>query len=300
MENFLLSLEEKILKEDVPNLVPLLQEANDLLKEEPNYQSLKSDRPIVVIGDTHGDVKTTKKVVEKYLKTHTLVFLGDYVDRAPEHQGSIKNVSYILHNKINNPEKIVMLRGNHEFEAVFQRYGFGLELYPLDDDRTLLGNFKEVFSNLPYVATTENGVLALHGGIPDISSVDELVSLPKGIFDYEDDKAILQIVWNDNIQDAKMKLGPEGFVGGNRGGDERFLTYGEPYFSNKMRMLGKKILLRAHDYREKGYSLNDKILTIFTATQYADRGRLKGAYVAILDPQAEIKTAKDLKIEKII
>lgn len=293
-------LEKEILKKDIPTLVSLLQEANGILKEEPNYQLLKSDRPIVFIGDTHGDIKTTQKVVEKYLKTHVLVFLGDYVDRAPIHQGSIKNISYILSNKRNNPDRIVMLRGNHEFERIFRRYGFEKELYPIDTDGILLDNFKEVFSNLPYVAATENGILALHGGIPDINSLDELDSLPKGILDYENNKMILQIVWNDNIQDGKMKIGLEGFVGYNRGGDERFLTYGEPYFSNKMRMIGKKILLRSHDYREKGYSLNDKIVTIFTSTKYADKGRLKGAYVVLLNPQEKIKTAKELKIEQII
>ncbi|MBL7100369.1 MAG: serine/threonine protein phosphatase [Nanoarchaeota archaeon] len=300
--NFSISSEAKLSSKDVPDLVSLLKDANDILIEEPNYQVLKSDKPIVFVGDTHGDIETTEKIMKKFLGTHLLVFLGDYVDRALVDLGSIKNVSYILDKKVNHND-IVILRGNHEFEYLFEYYGFGSELAQIDNsDKTLLKHFRDVFSNLPYVAVTENGLIALHGGIPDIDSADEIKKLPKGLLNYEANKVVLQIVWNDNICDSKARLGSEGFLDGNRDGDDRFLLYGEPYFSKKMDLLGKNVLVRGHDYREKGYSLDDRILTIFSSRssqKYVDSGRLKGVYVAVLDSQEIVKTAKNLKIEQI-
>lgn len=290
----------EISREDVPKLVSLLKNANEILKEELNYQILRSDKPIVFVGDTHGDIETTEKVMKKFLKTHLLVFLGDYVDRAPIPSGSIKNMYCVLENKIKYPGNVVMLRGNHEFEEIFQYYGFTYELEQIDTpDKILSYHFKEVFSNLPYVATTENGLIGLHGGIPNISSADEIISISKGIHDYKDNTIVLQTVWNDNVCNSREDLGVEGFNGGNRSGDERFLLYGEPYFSKKMNILEKKILVRGHHPDAKGYSLDDRILTVFTSQGYADDGNLKGVYVAVLDPQKNINTAKDLKIEEI-
>jgi len=64
-----------------------------------------------------------------------------------------------------------------------------------------------------------------------------------------------------------------------------------------MSLLGKKVLVRGHNQNLKGYSLNNKVLTVFSSRRYTNYGNLKGAYVAILDPQKEINNALDLKIE---
>ena len=69
--------------------------------------------------------------------------------------------------------------------------------------------------------------------------------------------------------------------------------------SEQMNLLNKKVLVRGHNYNLKGYSLNNKVLTIFSSKIYAEYGNLKGIYVAISDPQKEIKDALDLRIEYI-
>ncbi|MCK5632784.1 metallophosphoesterase [bacterium] len=54
-------------------------------------------------------------------KNKYLVFLGDYIDRG-------KRGVYVLYNVwkyfINNPDNVVLLRGNHEDEAMYESYGF--------------------------------------------------------------------------------------------------------------------------------------------------------------------------------
>src|SRR3989338_599417 len=280
-------------------LIQLLDNTSSIFANEPNYKTLGEDKPIVFIGDTHGDFETTKKIVKKFGETHLLVFLGDYVDRAPEGQCSLNNICYLLELKEKNHANIEMLRGNHEFPEIFYYYGFGNEIYEIYENEDLLNNFIELFSQMPYVVTTKNGLIGLHGGLPNISSIDELRNIPKGIKHYSHHKIVSQIVWNDNLKDGASQKDGIFFSERDFKLDEAFL-YGEPYFSKQMEILGKNVLVRGHDYQAKGFNLNKKVLTIFTSRMYADYGSLKGVYVAVMDdPKKEIKTAKDLRIEQI-
>lgn len=71
---------------------------------------------IVAIGDTHGR-DLWKKVVEKELKSSDkMVFIGDYFDSfdMPIHQ-QIINFHEILELKENNPDKVELLFGNHDY-----------------------------------------------------------------------------------------------------------------------------------------------------------------------------------------
>ena len=280
-------------------IVEILENAKEIFKGEPNYIELESDKPMIFVGDTHGDIETTKHITKRFLGVNRLVFLGDYVDRSPSEMGSIKNIIHLLELKVKNPD-LIMLRGNHEFSSIFSRYDFKEELYDAGFDETKK-LFEDVFSQMPYIISTENGLIGLHGGLPNISDSEEIKNLPKGIKDYNCNTIISQIVWNDNVVDNEILEGEEFESNSDRGFyDDGGLIYGESYFSEKMKILGKNVLVRGHDYRAKGFSLNDRILTIFTSRAYTGKGMLKGTYVAVMDdPQKEIKSARDLRIEYV-
>src|ERR1051325_5476014 len=107
------------------SLLRLLEGVTPLLAAESSHIRLASDRPIVFVGDTHGDLACTREVIAQYLPTCRLVFVGDYVDRAPEPAGSIGNIAYLLRCKLAHPDRLILLRGNHEFRSVFKDGGFG-------------------------------------------------------------------------------------------------------------------------------------------------------------------------------
>jgi hypothetical protein len=89
----------------------LLNEAEKRFTAETNLIQLESGR-VIFVGDTHGDFEATEKMIHKHLKPgNKLVFLGDYVDRGP---ASMENINFLLQQKIEYPDSLFLLMGNHE------------------------------------------------------------------------------------------------------------------------------------------------------------------------------------------
>src|SRR5512139_3827057 len=94
------------------DLRELCQKTEEILAGEPRLTRLPSNGKAVFVGDTHGDVDATKKIMDRYLKTPSrIVFLGDYVDRGSR---SEENLCAVLTMKVNHAEAVTLLAGNHE------------------------------------------------------------------------------------------------------------------------------------------------------------------------------------------
>ena len=128
----------------------ILSQATELFKREPNV--LRLDAPVVICGDIHGqffDLATALEEGGQPGASHYL-FLGDYVDRGASSffsflkkiimssiflitilssigDFSTEVVFYLLAQKINNPESIHMLRGNHESRLMCEYMTFLVE-----------------------------------------------------------------------------------------------------------------------------------------------------------------------------
>ncbi len=102
------------------------------------------------------------------------LFLGDYVDRGKQ---SIETISLLLAYKIKYKNNIFLLRGNHESEVINKAYGF------LDECRRrfsvkLFKVFNDCFNCLPIVASIDNKILCMHGGLsPELHTLNQLKEL---------------------------------------------------------------------------------------------------------------------------
>ena len=96
----------------------------DILAKEPNVVQLHS--PITLVGDVHGqfyDVLELFRVGGDVPDTNYL-FLGDYVDRGAH---SVETITLLMLLKLRFPQRMCLIRGNHETRQITQIYGFYAE-----------------------------------------------------------------------------------------------------------------------------------------------------------------------------
>ena len=97
----------------------LLLPKGNILSCEPRLLRLQS--PAYVFGDLHGNLPDllafarTMWPLGMHLTPGTFLFLGDYVDRG---MYGIEVLAYNFAQKIMLPDKVFLLRGNHEVKIV--------------------------------------------------------------------------------------------------------------------------------------------------------------------------------------
>jgi serine/threonine-protein phosphatase 2A catalytic subunit len=257
--------------------------------DEKALIELSGGGKVILVGDTHGDFKITKSVVKNFFLGHVkdtyLVFLGDYIDRTPKDElwGSINNMVYLLVLKMTYPDRVYLLKGNHEthdtikfgsyeFEKVINRkYG---------SDCNLHEKFVAVFKHLPLMVITKNGIFAAHGGILKGAGLENLRELDKNSMD-----GINSIVWSDPVNHASYR----GDVGDN---------FNQKELLEFLENIGANVFVRSHDYLSLGYAIyNKSCLTIFSSRHYQDRGN-KGVLIAEVDLNQDINDVFDLKVKE--
>jgi metallophosphoesterase superfamily enzyme len=98
----------------------LLEEAEEVFRGEPRLIHLPNTGKAIFVGDTHGDLEASRSILERYLTDNQkVVFLGDYVDRG---EASRENIHYLLSMKLQFPEDLIMLMGNHEGYIIKEFY----------------------------------------------------------------------------------------------------------------------------------------------------------------------------------
>ena len=175
-------------------VLPLFQKEPTLLEVTP---------PLTVLGDIHGQFRDLLRIFDKTEKKppeHKLLFLGDYVDRGDQ---GIETVCLLFAWKIKYPDKVYMLRGNHEVAAVNRMYGFHQECTQLHGNK-LWAKFQDVFKWLPFAAVIQDKIFCVHGGIsPDLKSLDDIRNIKRPI-DIPDDSLMNDLVWSDPEPDIEM------------------------------------------------------------------------------------------------
>jgi hypothetical protein len=153
---------------------------------------------LYVVGDTHGDTKTTRRLVDYFRESLKgqddvyVVFLGDYVNNG---LNSIDTLVSVLTLKKDFPENVVLLSGNHEFRETYftaireyfkvhwenaashpsksppSHYDhIRLELakkFGVEAGEAIYSLFAEWGRSLPYIAYSAKGVMMSHSiGLP--------------------------------------------------------------------------------------------------------------------------------------
>jgi hypothetical protein len=258
----------KFRTQEKSQLEHLLLTVRTNFEAEPKLLALKPGK-IMFAGDIHGDFDITQKVITLFQETgcDQLVFLGDYIDRGEE---DIENVNFLLHLKVEFPDKIFLLRGNHEtsrinaaygfYDRVIRRYNpFGREIYSL---------YNYIFSKMPLAGGTSNGVFFSHAGIPEgLETVDDINQIEDEI-DPEDSRTF-ELLWNDPKENIA------GFKRNSRGPRSKY--FGEDVFKAFLTQNQKKLMIRSHEHFAKGYEyfFDHQLLSIYSSKSLYWRAKPK-------------------------
>lgn len=153
-------LEAKCLHEK--DLRILCEKAKEIFLEESNVQPVSS--PVTVCGDVHGqfyDVLELFRTGGEIEKT-CYIFIGDFVDRGYH---SVETFEYLLCLKVKYPDRITLLRGNHESRQITTVYGFYDEINRKYGNPNPWKYCTEVFDYLPIGAVIDGKVFCVHGGL---------------------------------------------------------------------------------------------------------------------------------------
>lgn len=245
------------LKEE--DLTWLCNQATRVLKNDPILLELEA--PLAICGDLHGqfyDLLEFFKLGGQPPET-TYLFLGDYVDRGTN---SIETFSLLLALKIKYPNKVFLLRGNHESPEICRLYGFFAECCERYNQR-MWDTFVSVFQWLPLAAVVSGRIFCVHGGLSPLLTDVKQISQIKRPLNIEDDEMVTGMLWADPSNEHI------GYDESERGTGH---TFGEDVANAFLERHDYDLLCRAHQVVPRGFEFpfhpNTTVVTVFSAPDY--------------------------------
>ncbi|KAJ2139358.1 Serine/threonine-protein phosphatase PP2A-2 catalytic subunit, partial [Coemansia sp. RSA 637] len=226
--------------------------AKEVLVQESNVQPVRC--PVTVCGDIHGqfhDLVELFKIGGNSPDTNYL-FMGDYVDRG---YYSVETVTLLVAMKIRYPERITILRGNHESRQITQVYGFYDECLRKYGSAEVWKYFTNLFDYLPLTALIEDQIFCLHGGLsPSIDTLDHIRSLDR-VQEVPHEGPMCDLLWSDPDDRCGWGISPRGAG----------YTFGQDISEAFNHNNGLTLIARAHQLVMEGYNWSQEknVVTIF-------------------------------------
>eukprot|EP01013_Petalomonas_cantuscygni_P037682 TRINITY_DN68550_c0_g1_i1.p1 TRINITY_DN68550_c0_g1~~TRINITY_DN68550_c0_g1_i1.p1 ORF type:complete len:807 (-),score=42.27 TRINITY_DN68550_c0_g1_i1:569-2989(-) len=254
----------------------------DLLMQGPGCVHVEA--PCHIAGDIHGQYRDLLRIFDTVglpdgttpaarvaaamanlpspapsLPPSQWVFLGDYVDRGA---ASIETMILLMLLKLRFPNRLHLLRGNHEAAAVCRVYGFFDECKRRFSVKVWKA-FVASFNALPFAAVVGDRIFCAHGGLsPHLTDVAQIDGLPRPA-EVPESGLACDLVWAD----PDGALQSEAVPNPERGISVKF---GPPLIERFLAHHRFDLVVRAHECVEEGYNFlpGRKLVTIFSAPNY--------------------------------
>ncbi|KAJ8077962.1 putative serine/threonine protein phosphatase [Marasmius tenuissimus] len=260
----------------------ICEKTKEVLMRESNVVHVSA--PVTVVGDIHGQFYDLIEIfrIGGYAPHTNYLFLGDYVDRG---LFSVETISLLTCLKLRYPDRVQLIRGNHESRAVTQvgwldlpalvsvvliqtlypqTYGFYTECVRKYGSSHVWTYFTDMFDFLTLSVVIDDKIFCVHGGLsPSIHSIDQIKVVDR-FREIPHEGPMADLVWSDPDPEK------EDFAISPRGAG---YTFGSGVVHKFLEINNMSHILRAHQLCMEGYaSLFDKHLsTVWSAPNYCYR-----------------------------
>ncbi|KAM3836147.1 serine/threonine-protein phosphatase 4 catalytic subunit B isoform 2-T2 [Diretmus argenteus] len=204
----------------------LCAKAREILVEESNVQRV--DSPVTVCGDIHGQFYDLKELF-----------------------------------RVRYPDRITLIRGNHESRQITQVYGFYDECLRKYGSVTVWRYCTEIFDYLSLSAIIDGKIFCVHGGLsPSIQTLDQIRTIDRKQ-EVPHDGPMCDLLWSDPEDTTGWGVSPRG--AGYLFGSDVVAQFNA---ANDIHMI-----CRAHQLVMEGYKwhFNETVLTVWSAPNYCYR-----------------------------
>ncbi|XP_024962843.1 serine/threonine-protein phosphatase BSL3-like isoform X2 [Cynara cardunculus var. scolymus] len=197
---------------DCNEIADLCDSSERIFSSEPSVLQLRA--PIKIFGDLHGQFGDLMRLFDEYGSPSTAgdiayidyLFLGDYVDRG---QHSLETISLLLALKVEHPQNVHLIRGNHEAADINALFGFRIECIERMGERDGIWAWHRInrlFNWLPLAALIEKKILCMHGGIGrSIDHVEQIENLQRPISMEAGSIVLMDLLWSDPTENDSVE-----------------------------------------------------------------------------------------------
>uniref|UniRef100_A0A913HU59 Serine/threonine-protein phosphatase n=1 Tax=Strongyloides stercoralis TaxID=6248 RepID=A0A913HU59_STRER len=258
------SYEEGIFPLDASKIITLpifsdiCHKAGEILANEPTLLLINSDtrnETFLILSDIHGCFEV---LIHNFYYYHCLpkkkiILLGDYVDKGAD-DAFICLLLFLC--KIVWPDKIFLLKGNHEIRDMNRQKDFPDNCEILLGDKSTFYMFNFVFERMPIAAIWNNKVYLAHGGISqwitcreDITNIKKPLKLNRSL---KSRLLITDILWSDPYRKSYRTKDEfcRYFSVSKRGCG---FVYSKEGLEGIMKCLNVSIVIRGHQTSREGF-----------------------------------------------
>ncbi|KAK1921227.1 Metallo-dependent phosphatase-like protein [Papiliotrema laurentii] len=234
--------------------------AKEILMEEGNVQYV--DSPVTICGDIHGQFWDLMELfkIGGFCPETNYVFMGDFVDRGFY---SVETFLLLLLLKVRYPDRITLIRGNHESRQITQVYGFYDECQRKYGSSNVWRYCCDVFDYLSLGAVVDGRVFCVHGGLsPQLARLDQIRMIDRRQ-EVPHEGAMCDLLWSDPDEITGWGMSPRG---------AGFL-FGSDVVEQFNHNNDIELIARAHQLVMEGFKLmfDRKIVTVWSAPNYCYR-----------------------------
>jgi len=248
----------------------ICEKAKELLCREGNIQYIKA--PVTVVGDVHGQFFDVLEIfkIGGYCPDTNYVFLGDYVDRG---YYSVETIALLTCLKLRYPNRIQLIRGNHESRSITQTYGFYTECFRKYGNSNVWKYFTDMFDFLGLGVIINDSIFCVHGGLsPSIHTIDQIKMIDR-FKEIPHEGPMTDLVWSDPLPNSTSftsDIDRSDFLISPRGAG---YVFGREITRKFLEINGLGHICRAHQLCMEGYQIlyDDMLSTVWSAPNYCYR-----------------------------